>query len=146
MEINTEPDGNPQIGHSRPKQEPNAVNLRQEEEDVAACSIPPTVSRRIWKASLPLCDSDEEGCSSPDPPPDVPKGHLAVYVGPELRRFVVPTSYLTLPVFRVLLEKMEKEFGFDHMGALTIPCDVETFKYLLQWMHNSQKEQNGTGN
>ncbi|CAN6470289.1 unnamed protein product [Victoria cruziana] len=134
-----------QITRLKPKWDPNAIRVRQG-EDMAACSISPTVSRRLRKATFPFCDSDEEGCSSPAPAPDVPKGYFAVYVGPELRRFVIPTSYLSLPVFSVLLEKAEQEFGFDHMGALTIPCDIETFKYLLQCMRNEQKERNETGN
>nr|DAD44176.1 TPA_asm: hypothetical protein HUJ06_002406 [Nelumbo nucifera] len=90
-----------------------------------------------------ICDSDEESCHSPcpeSPPLGVPKGYLAVYVGPELRRFIIPTTYLTLPVFKVLLEKVEEEFGFEHKGGLTIPCEIETFKYLLNCMDNYHKE------
>ncbi|KAI8554128.1 hypothetical protein RHMOL_Rhmol05G0073900 [Rhododendron molle] len=60
---------------------------------------------------------------------DVPKGHLAVYVGEnEKKRFVVPVSYLRHPLFHKLLSKAEEEYGFDHsMGRLTIPCREETF-------------------
>ncbi|KAK3021069.1 hypothetical protein RJ639_047316 [Escallonia herrerae] len=36
------------------------------------------------------------------------------------------------PLFKVLLENVEEEFGFDHSGGLTIPCEIETFKYLLE--------------
>ncbi|PIA56090.1 hypothetical protein AQUCO_00700442v1 [Aquilegia coerulea] len=59
----------------------------------------------------------------------VPKGHIAVYVGEsQKKRFVVPISYLSLPLFLELLNQAEEEFGFDHpMGGLTIPCDEETF-------------------
>ncbi|KAI3443513.1 hypothetical protein Pfo_000178 [Paulownia fortunei] len=102
--------------------------------------ISPAVSRRLRSSNV-YCDSDEDSCQSPEPPPDVPKGYLAVYVGPELRRFIIPTSYLSDPLFKVLLEKVEEEFGFDHSGGLTIPCEIETFKYLLQCMENHQKEQ-----
>ncbi|KAG8050116.1 hypothetical protein GUJ93_ZPchr0009g1738 [Zizania palustris] len=79
-------------------------------------------------------DSDDESChcSPEEPPPDVPRGHCPVYVGPEQRRFVIPTGYLGHPVFRLLLEKAEEEFGFRHEGALAIPCETETFKYILQ--------------
>ena len=86
------------------------------------------------------CDSDEESCQSPEPPPDVPKGYLAVYVGPELRRFIIPTSYLSHSLFKVLLEKTAEEFGFEQSGALTIPCEIETFKYLLTCMENHHKD------
>uniref|UniRef100_A0A5B6Z1P6 Auxin-induced protein 15A n=1 Tax=Davidia involucrata TaxID=16924 RepID=A0A5B6Z1P6_DAVIN len=101
--------------------------------------ISPEISRRLRSSHI-YCDSDEDGCQSPEPPFDVPRGYLAVYVGPELRRFIIPTSYLSHPVFKVLLEKVEEEFGFDHSGGLTIPCEIETFKYLLKCMENHQKD------
>lgn len=93
--------------------------------------LSPAISRRLMDSYV-VSESDEEGCQSPNSPPDVPKGYLAVYVGVELRRFVIPTSYLTHPVFTILLEKAEEEFGFGHAGALTLPCETETFKYLLR--------------
>ncbi|KAI5673268.1 hypothetical protein M9H77_13632 [Catharanthus roseus] len=60
---------------------------------------------------------------------DVPKGHLAVYVGESYKyRFVVPISYLKHPLFQDLLKRAEEEFGYDHpMGGLTIPCSKNTF-------------------
>lgn len=102
--------------------------------------IAPEVNKRL-KNSTVGCDSDEEGCQSPDPPPDVPKGYLAVYVGPELRRFIIPTAYLSHHLFKVLLEKAEEEFGFDHGGGLTIPCEIETFKFLLKCIENENKNE-----
>ncbi|OVA12359.1 Auxin-induced protein [Macleaya cordata] len=106
--------------------------------------ISPAINKRL-KNSYILCESDEESCYSPDPPPDVPEGYLAVYVGPELRRFIIPTTHLGHPVFKVLLEKAEEEFGFEHKGGLTIPCEIETFKYLLKCMdtnHNPHADHN----
>lgn len=100
--------------------------------------IPPSIDKRLKGVSVG-CDSDEENCQSPEPPPDVPKGYCPVYVGPEQRRFVIPTSYLGLPVFKLLLEKAEEEFGFDHKGALTLPCEIETFKYILQCMERHKQ-------
>ncbi|KAL7118608.1 hypothetical protein ACP275_02G013500 [Erythranthe tilingii] len=60
---------------------------------------------------------------------EVPKGHLAVYVGEsEKKRFVIPLSYLNNPSFQELLCQAEEEFGFHHpMGGLTIPCSEELF-------------------
>ncbi|CAN1785236.1 Indole-3-acetic acid-induced protein ARG7 [Linum perenne] len=63
---------------------------------------------------------------------DVPKGFLAVYVvyvgESQKKRFVVPLSYLSQPLFQDLLSMAEEEFGFDHpMGGLTIPCSEEIF-------------------
>ncbi|XP_065850196.1 uncharacterized protein [Euphorbia lathyris] len=101
--------------------------------------ISPDISNRL-KGKV-CCESDEESCHSPGPPPDVPKGYLAVYVGPELRRFIIPTSYLSHSLFKVLLEKVEEEFGFDHSGGLTIPCEIETFKFLLNYMEHHPTDQ-----
>lgn len=102
--------------------------------------ISPAVSRRLRTSNV-YAESDEDTCHSPDPPVDVPRGYLAVYVVPELRRFIIPTSYLSDPLFKLLLQKAEEEFGFDHSGGLTIPCEIETFKYLLQCMENNRKDQ-----
>ncbi|KAL2326742.1 hypothetical protein Fmac_020169 [Flemingia macrophylla] len=101
----------------------------------------PIINKRV--VNVMSCESDEESCQSPEPlpPVDVPKGYLAVYVGSELRRFIIPTSYLSHHLFKVLLEKAEEEFGFDHDGGLTLPCEIETFKYLLKCIENEQKEQ-----
>ncbi|XP_010493190.1 PREDICTED: auxin-responsive protein SAUR36-like [Camelina sativa] len=104
----------------------------------AAEMIAPALNKRLLEVKN--ADSDEENCQSPEPPRDVPKGYLAVYVGPELRRFIIPTSYLSHSLFKVLLEKAEEEFGFDQSGALTIPCEVETFKYLLKCMENNPND------
>lgn len=61
--------------------------------------------------------------------PDVPKGHIAFYVGElQMKRFVVPISYLNHPLFIGLLKQAEEEFGFNHpMGGLTIPCKEDAF-------------------
>ncbi|XP_015581351.1 auxin-responsive protein SAUR21-like [Ricinus communis] len=70
---------------------------------------------------------------------EVPKGHLAVYVGEQqMKRFVVPISYLSHPSFQDLLNQAEEEFGFDHpMGGLTIPCNENTFLDLTSKFHAS---------
>ncbi|KAL8543164.1 hypothetical protein ACS0TY_003895 [Phlomoides rotata] len=64
---------------------------------------------------------------------DVPKGHLAVYIGEnEKKRFVIPVSYLNNPSFQELLYQAEEEFGFHHpMGGLTIPCSQDLFTDLI---------------
>lgn len=67
---------------------------------------------------------------------DVPKGHLAVYVG-EIRRkrYVVPLSYLNHPSFQDLLQRAEEEYGFSHpTGGLTIPCSENAFLELTSRM------------
>ncbi|GMN63347.1 hypothetical protein TIFTF001_032416 [Ficus carica] len=65
---------------------------------------------------------------------DVPKGYLAVYVGAEsdMKRFVMPVSFLNQASFQELLNQAEEEFGFDHpMGGLTIPCREDYFIDLV---------------
>ncbi|GJN39817.1 hypothetical protein PR202_gb28960 [Eleusine coracana subsp. coracana] len=57
---------------------------------------------------------------------EVPRGHMAVYVGEARKRFVIPTTCLSHPTFVTLLKRVEDEFGFDHRcGGLTIPCASE---------------------
>ncbi|XP_051134581.1 auxin-induced protein 15A-like [Andrographis paniculata] len=71
---------------------------------------------------------------------EVPKGHLAVYVGEndEKKRFVVPVSYLNHSSFQELLSQAEEEFGFYHpMGGLTIPCSEDFFADLTYRLSQS---------
>ncbi|XP_021900422.1 auxin-induced protein 15A-like [Carica papaya] len=63
-------------------------------------------------------------------PSDVPKGHIAVYVGDQdqKKRFVIPISFLHQPSFQELLCMAEEEFGYNHpMGGLTLPCTEDIF-------------------
>ena len=63
---------------------------------------------------------------------DVPKGYLAVYVGEEMKRFVIPISYLNQPSFQELLSHAEEEFGYDHpTGGPTIPCTENDFENIV---------------
>ena len=55
-----------------------------------------------------------------------------MYVGEEMRRFVIPTEYLGHWAFAELLRGAEEEFGFRHEGGLRIPCDVESFEGILR--------------
>ncbi|TYJ44395.1 hypothetical protein E1A91_A03G221700v1 [Gossypium mustelinum] len=53
---------------------------------------------------------------------NVPKGHVAVYVGEDNKK------RFNHPLFQDLLDRAEEEFGFNHpMGGLTIPCSEEHF-------------------
>ncbi|KAL7090767.1 hypothetical protein ACP275_12G061900 [Erythranthe tilingii] len=68
---------------------------------------------------------------------EVPKGHLAVYVGEsdQKNRFVIPLSYLNHLSFQELLCQSEEEFGFHHpMGGLTIPCSEELFIEITSYL------------
>ncbi|KAK9078941.1 hypothetical protein SSX86_003000 [Deinandra increscens subsp. villosa] len=68
-----------------------------------------------------------------------PAGSLAVYVGAERRRFVIPTRFLNLHVFVSLLHKAEEEFGFRNSGGLILPCDVVTFNKLLSVLNRDER-------
>ncbi|KAL6603255.1 hypothetical protein ACP70R_043616 [Stipagrostis hirtigluma subsp. patula] len=70
----------------------------------------------------------------------VPRGSFAVYVGDEMRRFVIPTEYLGHWAFAELLREAEEEFGFRHEGALRIPCDVEVFEGILRVVQGRKKD------
>ncbi|WMV13204.1 hypothetical protein MTR67_006589 [Solanum verrucosum] len=72
---------------------------------------------------------------------DIPKGHFAVYVGEkQKKRFVIPISFLSEPLFQDLLNQAEEEFGFDHpMGGVTIPCTEDLFVNLTSRLRNILK-------
>eukprot|EP01018_Ginkgo_biloba_P027677 Gb_29894 [translate_table: standard] len=65
----------------------------------------------------------------------IPKGYFCVRVGEERKRFLVPTLYLKHRLIRLLLERSAEEYGIDQSGVITIPCDVETFQYVLGLVH-----------
>lgn len=96
-------------------------------------------SGRSWgsMADVHCYDSDDEHSSLPA---DVPAGCLAVYVGKERSRFVIPTSYLSNSAFRALLAKSEEEFGFCCDGGLRIACTPDVFEHLLWWLNGATPE------
>ncbi|XP_027150243.1 auxin-induced protein X15-like [Coffea eugenioides] len=63
-----------------------------------------------------------------------PKGHFVVYVGSEMTRFVLPTSFLKNPLFQQLLDKAAEEFGFDNRSRIVLPCDVSKFQRLVAFL------------
>ncbi|KAL0344938.1 UNVERIFIED_CONTAM: Auxin-induced protein X10A [Sesamum radiatum] len=107
---------------------------------------------RRWKSKslrrrTVLCYSS---CSSdPDEPAGssrrTPSGSVAVYVGPERRRFVIPTRFLNLPVFVALLDEAEEEFGFQTTGGLALPCDTGFFINILHLLEEDEEKFGGLG-
>ncbi|XP_019432358.1 PREDICTED: auxin-responsive protein SAUR71-like [Lupinus angustifolius] len=63
---------------------------------------------------------------------EVPEGHIPVYVGEEMERFVVSTELLNHPVFIMLLNRSAQEYGYHQKGVLRIPCHVIAFERLLE--------------
>ncbi|CAM8948871.1 hypothetical protein QQ045_016296 [Rhodiola kirilowii] len=62
----------------------------------------------------------------------VPEGHLPMYVGDEMERFVVSADLLNHPIFVRLLNKSAQEYGYEQQGVLRIPCQVLVFERLLE--------------
>ncbi|URE34478.1 Auxin responsive protein [Musa troglodytarum] len=81
---------------------------------------------RRWRALSLRRHGGEAGSGRP-----VRSGFLAVYVGPDRRRFVIPTRFLNLPVFAALLQRAEEEYGFPPAGGLALPCDPAFFRWVL---------------
>ncbi|KAL1361534.1 hypothetical protein AAHE18_03G010800 [Arachis hypogaea] len=71
----------------------------------------------------------------------VKEGHFAVIAtveGP--KRFLVPLRCLRNPTFLSLLERAAEEYGFDQLGAITIPCNPSDIETLLAH-HQVEKEE-----
>ncbi|KAF5774031.1 putative small auxin-up RNA [Helianthus annuus] len=64
----------------------------------------------------------------------VPEGHLPVYVGDEMERFIVSADLLNHPIFINLLNKSAQEYGYEQKGVLRIPCHVLVFERVLEAM------------
>ncbi|XP_009772845.1 auxin-responsive protein SAUR71-like [Nicotiana sylvestris] len=64
--------------------------------------------------------------------PGVPEGHLPVYVGDEMERFIVSAELLNHPIFVELLNKSAQEYGYEQRGVLRIPCHVLIFERVLE--------------
>ncbi|XVF55752.1 hypothetical protein PTKIN_Ptkin06aG0062000 [Pterospermum kingtungense] len=74
-----------------------------------------------------LREYEEQMCAKAS----TPSGFFAIYVGEEEERFVVRTSFLSHPLFKMLLEKSYNEYGFEQRDRLVVPCSVSTFKEVV---------------
>ncbi|XP_027349999.1 uncharacterized protein LOC113861397 [Abrus precatorius] len=70
-----------------------------------------------------------------------PQGCFSVYVGPQMQRFVIKTEYANHPLFKMLLEEAESEYGYNSQGPLALPCDVHIFYKVLMEMDCQQTPQ-----
>lgn len=73
-----------------------------------------------------------------------PQGCFCVYVGPEKEKFIIKAKYANHPLFKMLLEDSEMEYGYSSQGPILLPCDVSLFHKVLSQM-DSEKEINGPG-
>jgi len=71
-------------------------------------------------------EEDEEGSTGRS---STPTGFFAIYVSDELRRFVVPTGYLSHPLFKMLLEKAYNDE--ERNNRLVVPCSVAAFRQVV---------------
>ncbi|XWS60229.1 hypothetical protein CRYUN_Cryun07bG0017900 [Craigia yunnanensis] len=62
------------------------------------------------------------------------EGCFSVYVGPQRQRFVIKTEFANHPLFKMLLEDAELEYGFSSEGPLLLPCEVDLFYKVLAEM------------
>ncbi|XP_022974339.1 auxin-responsive protein SAUR32-like [Cucurbita maxima] len=67
---------------------------------------------------------------------ETPKGCLAILVGQQQERFVIPVIYVNHPLFAQLLKEAEDEYGFDQKGPIAIPCPVDDFRTLQGIIHH----------
>ncbi|KAL4295089.1 hypothetical protein AHAS_Ahas18G0293200 [Arachis hypogaea] len=58
-----------------------------------------------------------------------PNGCFSVYVGPEKQRFIVKIKHANHPLFMMLLEEAELEYGFQFDGPILLPCNL---RFVLQ--------------
>ncbi|KAK6783992.1 hypothetical protein RDI58_017446 [Solanum bulbocastanum] len=94
--------------------------------------------KRRGVLSYSSSDSDEPALPGSNRRRRTPSGSLAVYIGPERTRFVIPTRFLNLPVFISLLDKAEEEFGYQRTGGLVLPCEVEYFSEILRLLDRDE--------
>ena len=73
----------------------------------------------------------------------IPSGFLAIYVGCERKRFLIPTRFLSLPVFIALLDKAGEEYGFKLTGGIVLPCEVQFFTEVLKFLAKDEKKYGG---
>ncbi|CAL0333021.1 unnamed protein product [Lupinus luteus] len=94
-------------------------------------------SIKFLKRTLSLSEHEGGGSSNNNV---VPKGYLAVCVGEELKRFIIPTEHLSHQAFQILLRETEEEFGFEQVGVLRIPCEVSVFESILKMVEGKKNK------
>ncbi|KAG6430503.1 hypothetical protein SASPL_108573 [Salvia splendens] len=85
------------------------------------------LSRRVDALAVYACEETV--------PHDVKEGQFAVVANKDEEkptRFVLELSVLKHPPFLRLLQLAEDQFGFQHDGALKLPCQPEELRRILQ--------------
>lgn len=108
--------------------------LRNKAKAIISCNSKDSVTRRVTTGSSSgymQIGSDSVGQKKQQL--GVPKGYMAVYVGHkdgDFQRVLVPVIYFNHPLFGELLRGAEEEFGFNHPGAITLPCRISEFEHV----------------
>ncbi|KAI3718498.1 hypothetical protein L6452_19372 [Arctium lappa] len=89
----------------------------------------PSHHDHLLKTSYEEEEEEEEGEGCIGRSSSTPTGFFAIYVGDELRRFVVPTGYLSHPLFKMLLEKAYDDE--ERNNRLVVPCSVAAFRQVV---------------
>lgn len=98
------------------------------------------VKSKSWPSRLSLTRvpaDDDDGVDQQKRaknPRVAPEGCFSVYVGAEKQRFCINTECLKHPLFRMLLEEAESEYGYTTDGPLELPCEVGLFIKVLMEM------------
>ncbi|KAF5443590.1 hypothetical protein F2P56_036135 [Juglans regia] len=99
-----------------------------------------TVKSRSWPSISPLLREEEKLARKRRV---APEGCFSVYVGPQKMKFVIRTEYANHPLFKLLLEEAESEYGYDNQGPLVLPCNVDIFLKVLLEMEDGHEIQKG---
>ncbi|KAJ8759175.1 hypothetical protein K2173_004182 [Erythroxylum novogranatense] len=91
--------------------------------------------KMVNKYSACNCVEEEELWT----PKDVPRGHLAVYVGKDCRRFIIKITILEHPLFQALLDWSEEVCGFNTASKFCIPCKESTFMNIVTCINSQQQ-------
>ena len=78
----------------------------------------------------PHCHQQLVSSLDEDPSTATPVGFLPVYVGEKRQRFIIPVHFLSHPLFRMLLERAHREYGFQQSG-LMFPCSAAIFQEVV---------------
>lgn len=75
-----------------------------------------------------------------------PSGCFSVFVGPQKERFVVKTEFVNHPLFKMLLDEAEMEYGFQSDGPIWLPCNVDLFYKVLAQMKMDKEQDHNSNN
>ncbi|KAL1298674.1 hypothetical protein HN51_042982 [Arachis hypogaea] len=113
------------------------LSARSMKKSATSNSFRFVVEKLIHKSLLMGSNNKKSSSCNDCVPEDVKEGHFAVIAeggGDDEeapKRLVMPLSCLRNPAFLRLLEQAEEEYGFDHEGALTIPCTPSQLQRIL---------------